>query len=286
MKMIKPIVNIAKIADDYDTFILGFDGVLTEGAGILSDARGCINNLFDSKKKVVILSNTSLRVAEVADILQKASISPSRFTCVMTAGEVLHYLLKSRSGAYAALGDIYYRLGGRGANGVFYGLDYSETSEIEKAHFIYMSEVSDVGDTIDTYRPLLEHAATLGIPFVCAGNDTSCFKNSKICLAPGAIAEQYAVMGGQIITLGKPDIRLFRYCMDSLSDAGRILVVGDNIATDIKAASSLEWDSVLVSKGVHVNYLGEGYIPDVAKTRELSNNYDASPNFVISNFRW
>lgn len=286
MKMIKPIVNMAKIADDYDTFVLGFDGVLTEGNGILPEAAACLNNLFESKKKIVLLSNTALRVAELAGILQKSGVAPARFACIMTAGEVLHYLLKSRSGAYAALGTDYYRLGAAAPAGVFYGLDYSETAGVENAHFIYMGGVADAGDTIDTYRPLLEHAASLGVPFVCAGNDTSCFQNGKICLAPGAVAEQYAVMGGRIITLGKPDVRLFRYCLDSLSDTGRILVVGDNIATDIKAAVALGWDSVLVSKGVHVNYLGEGYIPDVAKTRELSNNYDASPNFVISNFRW
>lgn len=286
MKMIKPIVNIAKIADDYDTFVLGFDGVLTEGNGILPEAAACLNRLFDNKKKVVVLSNTSLRVAGLAEILQQAGVAPSRFACIMTAGEVLHYLLKSRSGAYAALGSVYYRLGAKTTDGVFYGLDYTETAGVENAHFIYMSDVAAAGDTIDTYRPVLEHAASLGVPFVCAGNDTSCFKNGKICLAPGALAEQYAVMGGQIITLGKPDVRLAKYCLDGLTDTGRILAVGDNIATDIKAAVALGWDSVLVSKGVHVNYLGEGYIPDVAKTRELSNNYDASPNFVISNFRW
>lgn len=286
MKMIKPIVNIAKIADDYDTFILGFDGVLSEGSGILPDAASCLNNLFESRKKVILLSNTPLRVIQLAEELQKGGLSPARFACIMTAGEILHYLLKSRSGAYAALGNVYYHLGAKNGKGVFYGLDFSETANLETAHFIYMSETAAAEDTIDTYRPLLEHAASLGIPFVCAGNDTSCFKNGKICLAPGALAEQYAIMGGRIITLGKPDVRMFRYCTDSLADIGRVLVIGDNVATDIKAATALEYDSALISKGIHVNYLGEGYIPDVAKTRELSNNYDASPNFVISNLRW
>lgn len=286
MKMIKPIVNIAKIADDYDTFILGFDGVLSEGNGILPDAATCLNNLFERHKQVILLSNTSQRVIQLAETLQQGGVSPSRFACVMTSGEVLHYMLKSHSEAYAALGNVYYHIGDNSSKGVFYGLDYSVTADIEKAHFIYMSEVSDIGDTIDTYRPLLEQAANLGMPFVCAGNDTSCFKNGKICLAPGALAEQYAIMGGRIITLGKPDVRMFRYCTDSLPDIGRVIVIGDNVATDIKAATALEYDSVLISKGIHVNYLGEGYIPDVAKTRELSNNYDSSPNFVISNLRW
>ncbi len=170
--------------------------------------------------------------------------------------------------------------------GVFAGLDFVPVANLSAAHFLYMDTVSDVNDTADTYRPVLEQAAALGLPFVCAGNDTSCFKDGKICLAPGALAEQYAVMGGRIVTLGKPDINIFKYCLDGIADPGSILVIGDNVATDIKGAVMLGWDSVLISKGVHVNFLGEGYIPDVAKTRELSNSYDASPDYVISNLRW
>ena len=82
------------------------------------------------------------------------------------------------------------------------------------------------------------------------------------------------------------DTNIFKYCVAGIPDVGEILVIGDNVATDIKGAAMLGWNSMLVSKGVHVNYLGEGYIPDVAKTRELSNSYDASPDYVISNLRW
>ena len=105
-------------------------------------------------------------------------------------------------------------------------------------------------------------------------------------MAPAAIAEQYAIMGGRIITLGKPDVALFSYCVDGLINGDNILVIGDNVATDIKGAVLLGWDSMLISKGIHVNFLGEGYIPDVAKTRELSNGFNASPDYVISNLRW
>lgn len=284
--MIKPIVNISKIAEDYDTFVLGFDGVLTNGNGILPEAAACVNNLLAAKKKVVVLSNSALRVAQVADMLQKNGIDCAKLGCLMTAGEILHYYLKSRTGVYAALGNIYYHLGSKVDKGMFYGLEYSETQNLENAHFIYMNAVTNPEDTIEAYLPVLEHAASLSIPFVCAGNDTSMMSGGKICLAPGALAEQYAIMGVEIMTLGKPDVRLFRYCLDGLPDLGNILVIGDNIATDIKAACALGYDSALISKGIHVNYLGEGYIPDVAKTRELSNNYDAVPNFVISNLRW
>ena len=208
------------------------------------------------------------------------------FHCIITAGEILHYKLKNRRGDFAAIGNTYYHLGNQADNSVFCGLDYQPAANIESAHFIYMGSVASPADTLDTYLPLLEQAAALGLPLVCAGNDTSTFHDGKIVVAPGALAEQYAVMGGRIITLGKPDGAIFGYCLDDLATPGNILVIGDNVATDIKGAELLGYDSMLVSKGVHVNYLGEGYIPDVAKTRELANNFDVSPNYVISSMRW
>ena len=90
------------------------------------------------------------------------------------------------------------------------------------------------------------------------------------------------------MTLGKPDAKILAYALDGIEnvDLSRTLMIGDNVPTDIKGANLLGISAALVSKGVHVNYVGEGYIPDVAKTRELSTNFDAYPDFVISNLRW
>ncbi len=286
MKMIKPVVNFSKVAENYDTFVLGFHGVLTEGDGLLPEAVKTVMRLLEAGKNVVIISNSGKRIVSMVSEIQNGGINPALLSCVMTAGEILHYKLKCRSGDFAAIGDKYYHLGNSSYKGVFEGLDYTAVANIENAHFIYMDSVANVTDSLDKYLPDLEHAAALGLPFVCAGNDTSSFEAGKICLAAGALCEQYAVMGGRIITLGKPDIQMFNYCLSSVKDRERTLIVGDNLATDIKGAELLAIDSALISKGVHVNYLGEGYIPDVAKTRELSNNYDVSPQYVMSGLRW
>ena len=151
-----------------------------------------------------------------------------------------------------------------------------------------MGSAADPEATIDQYMQILEYAASMNIPLICAGNDTSSFQSGKICLAAGAVAEQYAALGGRIITVGKPDPKILSYTLEGMDDISpkNILFIGDNITTDIKGANLVGVDCVLVSKGVHVNFLGEGYIPDVAKTREIANNYDAYPDYVISNLRW
>lgn len=288
MKMIKPIVNISKIAEGFDLFLLGLNGVITEDAGISSEVIEALLNLRRYNKKIILITNSSLRVASIVKFLHENKVPLAVFDSIISAGEIMHYKLKCANGEFAALGEVYYQLGNPKDDGVFAGMNYQRTDSLEKAHFIYMNGVGNQEDLMDKYRPQLEHAASLCLPFVCAGNDTSCFINGKIGLAPGAFAEQYAILGGRIITVGKPDVNIFKYSVDGLENfvPERTLMIGDNIATDIKGANLLGIPSALVSKGIHVNFLGEGYIPDVAKTRELASNYDAYPDFVISNFRW
>ena len=286
MKMIKPIVNLSKIATDYDTFVFGFNGVLYDGERIFPDALKCLNNLSALGKKIVIITNSHLRIAEIVEILKKNSVDINILSNIVSAGEILHYKLKYAQNEYEAIGNKYFHLGNNQNKSVFSGLNFEEVSKIEDAHFIYMSDVFSPDDSIDVYKPLLDQAVSLALPFVCAGNDTSCFIDGKLCLASGAIAENYAILGGRILTLGKPDVRIIQYALEGIAQNENILIIGDNVATDIKAASLLGFDSILISKGRHVNFLGEGYIPDVAKTRELSNSYDVSPNCVISAIRW
>lgn len=288
MKMIKPIVNVLKIIDNYEVFIVGFSGAISDGVSVKSEAITALVNLKKSGKHIILLSNSPLRVASIAKILHENRVPLSIFDAIITAGEILHYHLKAKQGIFGALGSRYYQMGNQEQDGVFSGLDYEKVEDISKADFIYMSSVATLDDTADTYRVALEHAAGLGIPFVCAGNDTSTYKDGKVCLAAGAIAEQYAVLGGKIITVGKPDVKIMEYALEDYADMdkAKILMIGDNLTTDIKGANLMGIHAALVSKGVHVNFLGEGYIPDVAKTRELSNSFDTSPDYVISNLRW
>lgn len=289
MKMIRPIVNVGKIINDYDAVIVGFDGVLSDGEAIKSEAIEALVEMKKRGKAIVLCSNSYMRVSALCDYFIQNKVPLKLFDAIITAGEILHYKLKSRQGECSELGTTYYKLGSSKDMSIFSWLDYQPVDDISQADFIYMESVETPEDTIEKYMPYLEHAASLGIPFVCAGNDTSSYKEGKISLAAGALAEQYAVLGGRIITIGKPSPIIMAYCMEVFPrtiEKERILVIGDNIATDIKGANLAGFGSVLISKGVHVNFLGEGYISDVTKTRELSMNFDAYPDYVISNLRW
>lgn len=287
--MIRPIVNINKIIEAYDAVIVGFNGVLTDGGGIKEEAVRALVEMKKNGKQIVLCSNTYMRVSTLCDFFIANKVPLKLFDAIITAGEILHYKLKGRKGEFDAIGTAYYKLGGKQDMSVFSWLDYQPVDNIAQADFLYMAGASSPEDVIEKYLPELEHAGSLGLPLIVPGNDTSSYKDGKIVLAAGAVAEQYAVLGGRIITVGKPDPVIMAYCLEVLPHnipKNKILVIGDNLATDIKGANLAGFDSVLISKGIHVNFLGEGYISDVAKTRELSMNLDAYPDYVMSNLRW
>lgn len=287
MKMIKPIVNISRVADAYDAVLCGFNGVLHNGVSLIPEALEALLYFYKNGKKIVLLSNTSLRVEELALMMYQNGFSPRLFSAMVTAGEILHYNLAAGRGAYASLGKVYYNLGQEADTVMFDGLNFSPVSDPAKADFLYIGQLP-ADRAVDDYLDVLSHAVSLGLPLLCVGNDTSVVGGGDVIPAAGAVAEQYAVLGGSIITAGKPDLEVVDYAVEAFGsvERKRILMIGDSMASDIRAASAADISSCLVTRGIHVSFLGEGYIPDVTKTRELGNMLDAYPDYVISGLRW
>ena len=288
MKMIKPIVNISKLMDAYDVFVCGLNGVIYDGINFNADAIDALLRLRKNGKKIILLSNTAMRLSTLTEKMYAAGISPRLFNSIITVGEILHFLLKSPNDTFSALGRVYYNLGNDSDRQIFSGLNYQSTENPSRADFLYIGEPYFCESLTEDCIDVLSHSASLGIPMLCVGNDLSAFINGEISIASGAIAEQYAILGGKIITVGKPDVQILKYALESVKDVDpqRILLIGDSVPVDIKAANNAGIASILVSKGIHVNYLGEGYIPDVTKTRELATTLSAFPDYAISGLRW
>jgi len=287
MKFIKPVVGISKIIDNYKNIICGFNGVLSKGNNINIEALNALSKCIMNKKQVVILTNSYLRVKNIVELIREVDNDfLNSLTSVISAGEVLHYMLKNPQ-KMSLKGKKYYNLGLKETNSVFEGLDYKQVNDIARADFIFLAAVKNETDTIDTYMQELEYASSLGLDFLCVSNDVATYKNGEICLGSGAIAEQYALFGGHVITVGKPDIKIFEYAKECFSNANeKILIIGDSFTTDMKVSNFLNADTILISKGIHVNFLGEGYIPDVEKTRNMAQDYEVYPDYVMSGLRW
>ena len=60
----------------------------------------------------------------------------------------------------------------------------------------------------------------------------------------------------------------------------KILCIGDNLNTDIKGANILNYDSLLISNGIHRDEIKNKGIQNVAK------EYEAIVNYIQSDLKW
>lgn len=286
MKIIKPIVGISKIIDNYEAVIVGLNGVLYNGAEVNEAALDALRKSAELGKKVVVVTNSPLRVAEIVDLLDANAGRLSFLTAIVSAGEVLHYQLRKPE-KLGLSGTKYYNLGGHSDRGIFTGLKFEKTTDLSSADFVFIGDLKEGRTNLSDYTTELEHACALGLPLLCVGNDLAEFYQGHEAIGCGAIAEQYAVLGGKIITYGKPQKEFLDYASECLNvSADKVLFIGDNVAADMKSGNLIGADTVLISKGIHVTFLGEGYIPDVEKARNLAANFDAYSDYVISGLRW
>lgn len=288
MKMIKPIVSISKIVDNYDTFVVGFRGVSFDGAYFKKEAATALLQLKKLGKKIILVTNSPMRASKIVSFFVENGVPDILWDAVVSAGEIIHYKLKSRKGEFAELGRKYYCIGSKKNQDIFTGLSYEKTDDISQADFFYMSEAKNPNEIIEDYMSFLEYGINKSLPLLCSSNDIASYIEGHIAMASGSVAEQYAVMGGKIITIGKPNPKILLYSLENFENMEneRTVLIGDSLATDIKGANLIGIDSVLISKGIHVNFLGEGYIPDITKTKELAANFESYPDFVISSLRW
>jgi ribonucleotide monophosphatase NagD (HAD superfamily) len=85
-------------------------------------------------------------------------------------------------------------------------------------------------------------------------------------------------MGGEAVYFGKPHPEVYNQSTDNKNK--KILSIGDNLNTDIKGANLLNYDSLLISNGIHKNEIIDNGIEKVSK------QYESIVNFIQSDLKW
>lgn len=274
--MVKTIKYVSRIKDDFDCVICGVNGVITDGETIFTSAVETLYHLYLEGKKIVLATNSGQRVSELFEILKKQHFPMHIFSAMITAGEIAHYSLKNRTD----LGLMYYPLSKR-SGAIMQGLKYQKTDSPVLADFILAETTAENLESEENLR-LLEQAINLKLPMICVGNNTLMMFGNKVQVSVGSLAEQYALMGGKIITFGKPDIKIIKYLTENLNvKPERCLVIGDNMATDMKMGANFKAKTLLICSGIHQikNDIEQ-------KTEELSLNFGIDIDFAMENLQW
>ena len=113
---------------------------------------------------------------------------------------------------------------------------------------------------------------------ICTNPDLIVDKGKKRELCAGSVALVFEKMGGEVIYFGKPFPAVYNQSIDNKDK--KILSIGDNLNTDIKGANLLNYDSLLISDGIHKDEIKKEGIDKVSK------RYDVIVNFIQTELKW
>ena len=292
MKSTQTIKGLADIINQYDVFILDQWGVMHDGIKGYIQAIKCVEKLYQEKKEIIIISNSSKRKETTIKRLPNLGFDPKHFMEVITSGEMIWQSMNNESHNFTKNleKNCYHMYDQDKEDGKYFicGLEkFNFVKKIEDANFILACTPLSGYNVID-YIPLLTKALDKKLPFICANPDYETVENKSdelnICM--GTIAQLYKSLGGEIFILGKPEIDIYIESTKKIKKLkkSRVLVVGDSMYHDIQGANSFGVDSLLITSGIHQSSF-DGKKPRWETNINQVNNLGISPTFLCSKFQ-
>lgn len=283
----KTIAGLHQIADRFDHVLLDQWGTLHAGKAVFPEARACVGALRAAGKRVLILSNSGRRSQDNAERLAALGLPEGEHDGVLTSGEVVWHGLCDRSAPpFDALGRHALLIARGNALSMLEGLDVVAVTNPRRADFIWLAGLDDDSANPDAWRADLEQFAARGLPMLCANPDVAMFTPRGLLAAPGALAQLYADLGGQVHYVGKPHPAIFAAARRHLGspEPERVLVIGDSLDHDIEGGRRAGMLTALVTSGVHAKAL-EGQDIAVA-LRGLGGDPMRAPHWALPRLIW
>jgi HAD superfamily hydrolase (TIGR01459 family) len=138
------------------------------------------------------------------------------------------------------------------------GLDLA-FAPLDEAGFISCTGlVDDETETPEDYRAMLTRAAARDLEMICANPDVVVQRGDRMIPCGGALASLYDELGGRTVMAGKPHAPIYERCLAVANeltgrgvDRGRVLAIGDGVATDIAGANAQGLDVLFIGGGIH-----------------------------------
>ena len=244
--------GLSEIADGYEAMLCDAWGVIHNGRRVFEGAAEAMAAFRRERGPVLVLTNAPRPSEIIPAQLDRLGLPRECWDAIVTSGDATMFEFERRAPGPA------FRLGPEKDDPMFEGRGLS-FAPIEEAAFIACTGLfHDETEEPDAYRELLQKGADRNIPMVCANPDIIVDFGGKRMWCAGALAAIYEEMGGAVIHVGKPHSPIYGLAFEKLKRVagrdiprGKILAVGDGLATDIKGANDHDLDVVFVASGIH-----------------------------------
>ena len=260
--------GLSSIADKYELFYVDLWGVIHNGIILHEKAISALKEITKRNKDYVLLTNAPRPNKTVKNFLEKMGMDKEIREHVFTSGEAaLKYLKKNY------LNKSFFHIGPPRDFDLFNDFQKNRTENIDHCEFLLCTGLFDnYRDDLEYYKNLLEE--NLKKKMICTNPDLIVDRGNIREFCAGSVAMVFEKMGGNVIYFGKPYPEVYNQSFKN--EGKKISSIGDNLNTDIKGANLLNYDSLLISNGIHKNEIRDKGLEETVKSYETICNYTQS----------
>lgn len=277
--------SLQEIEGRYGVILSDVWGVVHNGVRAFSDASQALAAARARGLAVVLITNAPRPRAEVQAQLDILGVPREAYDRIVTSGDVTQDLIKV--GARKI-----FHLGPERDLSIYDGLDVDIVEEFEASAVVCTGLFDDDVETPDDYADMLRRLRARNLPFICANPDIVVEKGDRLIWCAGALARDYAQLGGRTQIAGKPHRPIYVAALEAAAEVlGRpvtereALAIGDGVLTDVKGAEQNGIDILYVTGGIHAREYGETLEPDPALLAAFLEKHGHHPVAVIPRLR-
>ena len=264
--------GLSSIADNYQLFYVDLWGVIHNGVTLHDEAINALKEITKKKKDYILLTNAPRPNQAVKSFLEKLGMEKEIRDHVFTSGEAaLIYIKKNLQEKK------FFHVGPPRDFDLFKDFKKMKSDNIKNSEYILCTGLfDDYTEDLKYYKNLFQNY--LEKKMICTNPDLIVDRGNVREFCAGSIAMVFEKMGGEVVYFGKPYPEVYDLSIDNKNK--KILSIGDNLNTDIKGANLLNYDSLLISNGIHKNEIKERGI------KKVSKSYEAICNYIQSELKW
>lgn len=276
--------SIAPLAATADAWISDVWGVFHDGINPYPAAAEACVRFRDGGGTVVLVSNAPNPGTEVTAHLDSMGVPRAAYDAIVTSGDVTRVLISRFAGQTV------FHLGPDRYLGTFDGLDVTRGTIEDAAAVVCTGLFEDEHETPDDYRDMLADIRARSLPMICANPDIVVERGDRLIYCAGALADNYAALGGEVLNAGKPHPPIYARARELIAqargsavDRARVLAIGDGIKTDIAGAAAAGLRVVFIASALHVEG-GTGL--DETTLARLFAGHPAPPIAAMTGLAW
>ena len=263
--------GVKSIVKRYDLFFIDLWGVIHNGIKLYENSIDVLDNLTAAKKDFVLLTNAPRPNLTVISFLKKIGLK-KYFENVYTSGEAAHKYLISEFNKKK-----FFHIGPPRDYDLFKNIENNNVLNIEDADYILCTGLfDDQENDLNYYKNLLSNH--ISKKMICTNPDLIVDRGEQREYCAGSVAKSFEEIKGKVIYFGKPHPPVYNLSTNIKNK--RVLCIGDNLNTDIKGANIQNFDSLLITNGIHRKEILELELNHVLKKHEVNVDY------IQKNLKW